>query len=52
MKKKIEDSGDLQKPQDPIDQHGPKYDNDVPADSWLRSEGEKKPAFDKHRGSR
>lgn len=33
--------------QDPENQHDAKYDNDVPADSWLRSDGTKKPAFDK-----
>lgn len=27
--------------------HDAKYDNDVPASSWLRSDGTKKPAFDK-----
>jgi hypothetical protein len=35
------------KPQDIEDEHGPGYDNDVPADSWLRSDGEKKPFYDK-----
>lgn len=29
------------------DRHDAKYDNDVPANSWLRSDGTKKPAFDK-----
>lgn len=32
--------------QAPEDKHDAKYDNDVPADSWLRSDGTKKPSFD------
>lgn len=34
-------------PQAPEDKHGANYDNDVPADGWLRSDGTKKPDFDK-----
>jgi len=34
-------------PQCPEDKHGPKYDNDVSVDSWLRSDGTKRPDFDK-----
>lgn len=41
---------DQQKPQDPEDQHGPKYDNDV-AKNWLRGYGQE-PGFDKHKAGR
>ena len=34
--------------QAPEDRHGPGYDNDVSANSWLRSDGTKKPSFDKN----
>lgn len=34
-------------PQDECNKRGPDYDNSVPADSWLRSNGEKKPSFDR-----
>jgi hypothetical protein len=37
-----------QKPQDPVNKHGPQYDNDV-ANNWLRGAGqsaEGKPGFD------
>jgi hypothetical protein len=34
-------------PQCPEDGHGPKYDNDVSVDNWLRSDGTKRPGFDK-----
>jgi hypothetical protein len=44
-----------QAPQDPIDKHGAKYDNDV-ASNWLRGMGPKeaegKPGFDKHKAGR
>ena len=33
--------------QAPEDKHGPGYENDVPSDSWLRSQGTKMPHFDK-----
>jgi hypothetical protein len=33
--------------QDPEDRHSEKYDNLVPANSWLRSDGTKKAGFDK-----
>jgi hypothetical protein len=33
-------SDKLQKPQDPVDKHGPGYDNDVPTNSWLRGGNE------------
>lgn len=36
-----------QKVQEAEGRHDAKYDNDVPADSWLRSDGTKKPDFDK-----
>jgi len=36
-----------QKPQQPADQHGPGYDNDVSTKSWLRNgDATSKPAFD------
>lgn len=39
-----------QRPQDPEDKHGPKYDNNTPS-NWLRGMGSKraegKPGFDK-----
>jgi hypothetical protein len=37
---------DEHRPQAYCDRQGPGYDNDVPAKSWLRSDGEKKPGFD------
>lgn len=40
---------EVQEPQCPEDKHGPGYDNDVPANSWLRSDGTKKPGFDKRK---
>lgn len=41
------DLGD-QAPQDPVDQHGPQYDNDVPLSGWLRGpDATKKPGFAK-----
>jgi hypothetical protein len=36
-----------QKPQAPEDHHSPGYDNDVPITNWVRSDGTKKPSFDK-----
>ena len=36
-----------QAPQMPEDKHGPGYDNDVPLGGWLRTDGTKKPSFDK-----
>lgn len=47
---KMTGSTEYCKPCDPIDQHGPDYSNDVSASSWLRSNGEKKPSFDKSHG--
>lgn len=41
-----EDMSNVQINQFPESRHGPGYDNDVPANSWLRSDGTKKPAFD------
>jgi hypothetical protein len=38
---------ELQKNQDPADRHASNYSNDVPANSWVRSDGTKKPSFDK-----
>lgn len=35
-----------QRPQAPSDRQGRGYDNDVPAYSWLRSDGQKKPSYD------
>jgi len=36
-----------QKPQQPADQHGPGYDNDVSTKSWLRNgDATSKPQFD------
>lgn len=32
-------------PQDPVDKHGPGYDND--ASGWVRGQGEPYPNFDK-----
>lgn len=49
MEKKPADDQNLQAPQDPIDKHGPKYDNQTPS-NWLRGMGpnhaEGKPGFD------
>ena len=36
-----------QAPEDQHDNRGGYYDNEVPANSWLRSDGTKKPSFDK-----
>lgn len=36
-----------QAPQDPVDKHGPKYDQDVSISSWLRNgDATTKPSFD------
>jgi hypothetical protein len=35
----------LQKPQDPIDQHGKSYDNDT-GGAWEHASGDSRPAFD------
>lgn len=32
-------------PQFEADSHGPNYDNDVPADGWLRKKAESKPGY-------
>lgn len=40
---------DQQKPQDPEDKHGPKYDNDT--SGWVRGVGQK-PGFDTHKAGR
>lgn len=37
---------EVQPPQFPEDKHDPNYNNDVPKNSWLIGDGEKKPAFD------
>lgn len=36
-----------QAPEDQHDNRGGYYDNDVPGNSWLRSDGTKKPSFDR-----
>jgi len=41
---------DQQKPQDPEDKHGPKYDNDTEK-NWLLGYGDK-PGFDRHKAGR
>jgi hypothetical protein len=38
---------DPQAPQMPGDMHDKGYDNDVPITSWVRSDGTKRPHFDK-----
>lgn len=47
MAKKQETDDCCQAPQDPIDKHGPKYDNDTPS-NWLRGMPSAcdKPGFD------
>ena len=40
---------EVQANQSPEDKHDPNYNNDVPKDSYLVGNGEKKPAFDKKR---
>jgi hypothetical protein len=51
--KKVQDSQpqpvDQQKPQDPEDKHGPKYDNDTKG--WVKGDGQY-PNFDTHKAGR